>query len=202
MDVDGNRLPAQSPQAARRDLHARQRAFYLGWETGNHPGVYRFGSGYDPHKFIDLRTGASVAGNYVLYVQGDQAVYRMGSVGAGSKRGLDLTYSEDYAPGNVTQYSHQICAGARWIGLSGGRWKNDMVGLGYVRTAIGSHFREASVATGKPPLSAENLVEANYLANVTPWLLVQPVVQWFAKPAGDAARGAVFVSGFRTKVTS
>ncbi len=170
-------------------------------ETGNHPGVYRFGSGYDPHNFTDLRTGAPKAGNYVIYGQVDQAVYRMSNTGDDKNRGLDLTYSEDYAPGNVTQYSHQLWAGARWVGPAGGRWRKDTIGLGYVRTAVGSHAREASVAQGGPQLSAEHLVEANYLLNATPWLLVQPVAQWFVKPQGDPTREYVFVAGFRTKVT-
>ncbi|MEA2257329.1 MAG: porin, partial [Acidobacteriaceae bacterium] len=112
-------------------------------ETGNHPGVYRFGAGYDPHNFTDLLSGASSPGNYVLYGQVDQAVYRLAKTGEDSTRGLDLTYSEDYAPGDVTQYSHQIWAGARWIGPGSGRWSKDTISLGYVRTAVGSHYSEA-----------------------------------------------------------
>jgi porin len=170
-------------------------------ETGNYPGVYRFGAGYDPHNFTDLLTGASVSGNYVLYAQADQAVYRMAKIGEDSRRGLDLTYSEDYAPGNVTQYSQQIWAGARWIGPAGGRWSRDTISLGYVRTAVGSHYAEAFMAKNGRPLTAEHLIEANYLAHITPWLYVQPVFQWFVQPEGDASRGTVFVTGFRTKIT-
>ncbi len=170
-------------------------------ETGNHPGVYRFGAGYDPHLFNDLLTNAPVAGNYVLYAQANQAVYRMADSGPDKNRGLDLTYSEDHAPGNVTQYSDQLWAGARWIGPAGGRWAHDMIGLGYVRTAVGSHDREMALATTGKNLTAENLVEVNYLSNVTPWLLLQPVAQWFVKPEGDGSRPDVFVIGFRTKIT-
>lgn len=124
-------------------------------ETGNHPGIYRFGAGYDPHNFTDLLTGNPISGNYVVYTQIDQAVYRLSNSGPDKNRGLDLTYSEDYSPGNVTQYSHQLWVGARWIGPGGGRWSKDTIGLGYVRTAVGSHSREEALATtGKTsPLS-------------------------------------------------
>lgn len=174
--------------------------FITNRETGNYPGVYRFGAGYDPHNFTDLLTGTSSPGNYVLYAQADQAVYRMANSGPDSRRGLDLTYSQDYAPGDVTQYSQQIWAGARWIGPGSGRWSKDTVSLGYVRTAVGSHYREAFFAKNGRPLTAEHLIEANYLANITPWLTIQPVFQWFVQPEGDASRGTVFVAGFRTKV--
>ena len=189
------------PKAPDATLTMGKEPFITDKETGNHPGVYRFGAGYDPHKFTDLNTGAQKAGNYVIYAQADQAVYRMSQTGEDKTRGLDLTYSESYAPGDVTEYSHQIWVGARWVGPARGRMSKDTIGIGYVRTSVGSHAREASLAAGGPVLTAEHLVEVNYLANATPWLLFQPVVQWFAKPAGDASRETVFVAGFRTKVT-
>jgi carbohydrate-selective porin OprB len=65
---------------------------------------------------------------------------------------------------------------------------------------VGSHYREAQLLAGKR-LTAEHLVETNYLFNATPWLTVQPVFQWHAQPAGDKNRGSVFVTGFRTKIT-
>jgi porin len=190
--------PPKPPDAT---LTTGKEPFITDSETGNHPGIYRFGAGYDPHNFTDLLTGSPVSGNYVIYGQADQAVYRLSNSGPDRNRGLDLTYSEDYAPGNVTLYSHQIWAGARWIGPAGGRWSKDVIGLGYIRTAVGSHSREEALVTTGKSLTAEHLVEVNYLANLTPWLIVQPVAQWFIKPAGDASRQAVFVIGFRTKVT-
>lgn len=169
-------------------------------EPGKYPGVYKFGAGYNPHNFADLRSGVSSPGNYLLYGQAAQAVFRMGDVGVDRGRGLDLLYGEDWAPGDVTQNNHQIMAGARWNGVFGGRHGKDTLGVGYVWTAVGSHYRESQAALGKT-LNHEHLVEINYLANVTPWLLVQPVAQWFVQPGGDTSRGIVFVTGLRTKVT-
>lgn len=54
--------------------------------------------------------------------------------------------------------------------------------------------------TGKD-LSAYNLVEVNYQSNVTPWLMLQPVAQWFVRPQGAATRPTFFVIGLCTKVT-
>jgi porin len=170
-------------------------------EGGNHPGIYKFGAGYNPHNFIDPLTQHSSPGNYLIYGQIAQAVYRMGTVGADRNRGLDLIYGEDWSPGDVTQNNHQIMAGGRWNGVFGGSHSKDTLGVGYVWTSVGSHFRQARENAGKGNLTSEHLVEINYLANITPWLFVQPVAQWYVQPGGDASRGIVFVAGFRTKVT-
>jgi hypothetical protein len=50
------------------------------------------------------------------------------------------------------------------------------------------HSSENSIALGGPRLGAEHLVELNYKSNLTPWLLVQPVVQWFVLPGGNPTR--------------
>lgn len=170
-------------------------------DSGIHPGVYKFGAGYNPHNFIDPLTKVSSPGNYLLYWQIAQAVYRMGDVGQDRNRGLDLFYGEDYSPGDVTQYNQQIMAGGRWTGLLGGSRSKDALALGYVWTGVGSHYRESQELAGRKHLSHENLFELNYAANVTPWLLFQPVAEWYVRPGGDASRSTAFVVGLRTKIT-
>jgi porin len=170
-------------------------------DSGNHPGVYKFGAGYNPHNFFDPLTKISSPGNYLLYGQIAQAVYRISNVGQDSNRGLDLIYGEDWAPGDVTQYNHQIMTGGRWVGVFGGSRSRDTLALGHVWTAVGSHYRESEGLAGMKNLTHEQLVELNYMAAVTPLLSFQPVVQWYVQPGGDAKRSTVFVAGFRAKIT-
>jgi porin len=170
-------------------------------DSGNYPGVYKFGAGYNPHNFFDPLTKVSSPGNYLLYGQIAQAVYRTGNVGQDRRRGLDLIYGEDWSPVDVAQYNHQIMAGGRWIGLFGGMHSRDTLALGYVWTGVGSHYRESQDLAGNRNLTHEHLVELNYTANITPWLSFQPVEQWYVQPGGDAKRSTVYVTGFRTKIT-
>ena len=170
-------------------------------ETGNYPGSYRFGAGYDPHSFTDQLTQRSSPGNYLLYAQIDQAVSRMSKTGPDKNRGLDLTYSQDYSPGDVTQYSQQIMTGARWLG-----GLRRPVEQGLPRAWLRSHFRgqplpRSTSTRGKATHRRAPCRKTNYLLNVTPWMTVQPVFQWYAQPSGDKNRGSVFVTGFRTKIT-
>lgn len=170
-------------------------------ESGNYPGVYKFGAGYDPHNVFDPLTRVTSPGNYLLYGEVAQAVYRMGNVGQERNRGLDMIYGEDSAPGDVTQFNHQIMTGGRWTGVFGGARSRDTLGLGYVWTSVGSHYRESRALGGDRKLTHENLVELNYMMNVTRSLMLQPVFEWYVRPGGDASRGVVFVTGFRTKFT-
>ena len=66
---------------------------------------------------------------------------------------------------------------------------------------MGSHYRESRALGGDRKLTHENLVELNYMMNVTRSLMLQPVFEWYVRPGGDASRGVVFVTGFRTKFT-
>ena len=170
-------------------------------DSGKYPGVYKFGAGYNPHNFIDPLTHVSTPGNYLIYGQVAQAVYRMGDVGQDRNRGLDLIYGEDWSPGDVTQYNHQIMTGGRWIGLFGGSRSRDTLAFGYVWTGVGSHYRASQDLAGGKNLSHENLFELNYMASVTPWLSFHPVAEWYVRPSVDTTRSTVFVIGFRTKVT-
>jgi carbohydrate-selective porin OprB len=170
-------------------------------DSGNYPGVYKFGAGYDPHNFFDPLTRVTSPGNYLVYGQVAQAVYRMSNVGPERNRGLDMIYGEDWSPGDVTQFNHQIMTGGRWTGVFGGTRSRDTLGLGYVWTSVGSHYRESQTLAGAGNLTHENLVELNYMMNVTRSLMLQPVFEWYVLPGGDASRGVVFVAGFRTKFT-
>ena len=91
--------------------------------------------------------------------------------------------------------------GLRYVGpFRGAHFANDMLNVGWVRTSDGRQYQQSLLLSGKGPHRAENLVEVNYLANVTAWLLFQPTVEWIFSPGADPHAGTVVVSGFRLKV--
>lgn len=171
-------------------------------ETGNHPGVYKFGGSYNPATFTNQLTGQTSPGNYVIWAQANQAVYREPGQGPDGHRGLDLTFTIDHSPNDVNQQNQQIDAGARYIGPFRGRhFAKDMLNFGWVRTSNGSAYQRRLLLRGLGSKKAEHLFEANYLANLTPWLLLQPTVEFVLHPAANPARANVVVVGFRTMVT-
>ncbi|TCK75748.1 carbohydrate porin [Acidipila rosea] len=170
-------------------------------KSGLYPATYKFGSSYNPHNFTDPLTHITTPGNYVLYLMANQAIYRVGANGVDATRGLDLHFSYDWAAGDVNKVNTQLTTGARFLGPTYKRSK-DVLALGYTRSTIGSHFSRASIASGRGPLTAEHVVELSYLGQITPWLILQPDLQYYARLGASPQRGSSgLVIGFRTKVT-
>ncbi len=171
-------------------------------ETGKYPGIFKFGGSYNPATFTNQLTGQSSQGNYVIWAQANQALYREPDQGPKENRGLDATFTIDHSPDDVNQQNQQIDAGLRYVGpFRGAHFAKDMLDAGWVRTSNGSLYQRALLLQGKGPHHAENLAEINYLANLTPWLLLQPTVEFIVDPSATPDRGTVVVVGFRTMVT-
>lgn len=170
--------------------------------TGRYPAVYKFGGSYVPTTFTNQLTGKISGGNYLIWAQANQAVYREREQGPNEHRGLDVTGTVDHSPNDVNQQNQQIDAGLRYVGpFRGAHFANDTLNVGWVRTSNGRQYQQTLLLSGKGPHRAENLVEVNYLANLTAWLLFQPTAEWIVSPGADSHAGTVFVTGFRLKVT-
>ena len=171
-------------------------------DTGPWPGVFKFGGSYNPGTFTNPLTGRSSPGNYILWGQADQVVYREPGQGPDGHRGLDATATVDWSPNDVNQQNQQIDFGLRYIGpIRGAHFANDMLDVGWVRTSNGSAYRQSLLNRSQGDQVSENLVEINYLAHVTSKLLLQPVAEFIVNPSADPRRPNVSVYGFRVMAT-
>ena len=167
-------------------------------DTGPWPGVFEFGGSYNPGTFTNFLTGRSSPGNYMLWGQASQVLYREPDQGPDGHRGLGATAMVDWSPNDVNQQNQQIDAGVRYVGaIRGKHFANDMIDAGWVRTSNGSAYHEALLNRGLGNQVSENLVEINYLAHVTSWFIFQPVAEFIVNPAAEPRRANVSVYGFR-----
>lgn len=172
------------------------------YQTGNYPGTYKFGGSYDPRTFTNQLTGQTTGGNYILWAQANQALYREADQGPDEHRGLDATITIDDSPNDVNAQNQQMDAGVRYIGpLRGRHFAKDMLDFGWVRSSDGSLYRKAQFLQHGTVYRTENLLEINYLANITPWLLFQPTAEFILSPNANTARHNVTVVGFRIMAT-
>jgi carbohydrate-selective porin OprB len=160
-----------------------------------YPGIYKFGAAYNGGKFANA-SGIESSGNYLIYGMANQAVYRSD---AGSNRGLDATIGFDWSPDDVNRENSQITAGVRYNGPIPTRLQ-DGVALGFVYTKIGDPFQSAGVPLGIPLLGSEKAFELNYAARLKPYLLFQPVFQYYWDVGGNSHIPNAAVFGFRVKV--
>jgi hypothetical protein len=152
-------------------------------------GLYRFGTSYNPGKFVTA-AGNKRSGNYLLYWIASQALWRVNPKEA---KGLDATFAYDWSPPYLNRNNRLLTAGLRFNEPLPLRIHNTM-SLGYVRNSLSQQFLPPGASKWKP----ENGFEFNALLNVGPMLLLQPVVQYYANVGGGTQRAVVF--GFRTKV--
>jgi porin len=160
-----------------------------------YPGIYKFGSAYNAGKFTNA-DGIQSHGNDLIYGMANQALYR---TDAGSNRGLDGMFAFDWSPGDVNRENSQIMAGARYNGPIPSR-PQDAVAFGFVYTHIGDPFQSVGILPGTPLLGSEKAIELNYAAQIKPYLLWQPVFQYYSDVGGNSRIPNAAVFGFRIKV--
>ena len=185
------------------------------------PGTYKLGAWYDSNAndnqfFSNGPINASdptprgLRDNWSVYAAADQLLYRPPGVKDG---GAGLFLRAMGAPGERNLLEVFVDGGLTYKGAFGRA--NDTFGLGvaYARisdTARASDSASAS-ASGHPLLhrTAETVLELSYQAQVVPWWVVQPDLQYVLDPGGgivDPGRpgrrvGDALILGLRTGVT-
>jgi carbohydrate-selective porin OprB len=153
-------------------------------------GLYQFGAGYNPARFTDPVNDVTRRGNYLLYAMANQALWRVDRQQA---KGLDVTLGYDWSPSDVNRNNSLWTAGLRFnepLPLH----LHNTISFGYVRNNLSPLF----LSTGAPSWKSEHGFEFNSLFQVTPILLLQPVIQYYENPGGRP--GSAVVIGFRTKI--
>jgi carbohydrate-selective porin OprB len=162
------------------------RAFDTVESRKGYSGLYQFGASYNPGKFTTRSSTVPLSGNYLLYWMASQAIWRVDRKEA---KGLDATFAYDWSPADINRNNTLLTAGLRFNEPLPVRFHNTM-SVGYVQNRLSRQF----VPNSRP----EHGAEFNALLDVAPFLLLQPVIQYFANVGGATGRAVVF--GFRTKM--
>lgn len=160
-----------------------------------YPGIYRFGGVLNPNgTFTDPLTALPSRGDYLWYFEASQALYR---AEAGSQRGLDLTVGFDHSPNDVTEQNDMATFGARYHGIVPSRVMDEL-DFGFVSTRTSNSSSALNQQLFGFPLGWEKAYTLNYRAQIKPWLMLQPVIQYFETIAGNPHRPSGVVLGLRT----
>jgi carbohydrate-selective porin OprB len=123
-----------------------------------------------------------------------QAVYR---AEAGSKRGLDVTFAYNNSPNSTSQQNSMITAGAVYHGIIPPRTM-DQLSFGVVSTHTSKTSSEANELLLGFPLGWEKAYTLDYRAQIKPYLVMQPTVQYFNTIGGNPYRPSGLVIGLHT----
>ncbi len=155
-------------------------------------GLYQLGAVYNPGKFTSTSSPTPVSGNYLIYGEANQAIYRTSRDGS---KGIDATLNADWSPRDRSRNNQVFTAGARFNEPLPIRLHN-LIGLAYVRNAINESFPVS------PPIvsahDAEHGFEADILVEFPHAITLQPVVQYYINTGGSSNNA--LVCGFHTKI--
>lgn len=205
--AEGN--PRRNRHGIRWRLNSDQGAFAIaetGWSihqganASGLPGTYKLGAWLHTADFADLRDSSrSHSGNHGFYVAADQMLWREND--ADDEQGLGLFFRGGLSPEDRSAFEIAIDTGLHYRGLFPGR-DDDALALGFAYVNISDDIRRAERTAGASVLSDDELaIELTYQINLTPWLGVQPDVQWIRHPGGSGALDDALVVGLRTRVT-
>ncbi len=142
-------------------------------------------------------TGQSHDFNHGLYLIAEKTLFTRGEKGEGLGAFVQLGFADPHR----NQIGRYCGAGLNYTGLIHGR-SQDVTGLAIASARNGGHFRRYMATTENSPVDhAETVIEATYLAEVLPWLTVQPDLQYVIHPGTDPALDNALVAGARLEIT-
>jgi len=189
------------------------------------PGIYKLGFWYASANFADQHFGLSAAagavsladpaavvplnhrGNWGVYAVADQMILRFAQ-----ESSANLFLRASASPSDRNLVSFYLDGGLGIKGALPGR-PNDMITLGfaYVRIGADAAALDRDIALSSPPYPVrdhELVLEATYAAQIAPWWIVQPDVQYIVHPGGNvpdpnnpnAVIGNAFIAGLRSTI--
>lgn len=161
-------------------------------QTQGLPGTYKVGFWYDTGWFPDQRyttaSGNPVMhhGNYSFYAVADQTIWQSASDNA---RTVNLFGRIMGAPDQQNMIDFSTNAGLTVTAPLPGR-DNDQAGIDFGIGKVSSRLQGANRDQGQKAQTTEEIVELTYQAQILPWLVVQPDLQYVFNPGAGVPNPA------------
>lgn len=142
------------------------------------PGVYKVGAWYANANFFDVYDSTiDRSGNWGVYGVADQMVWRKGETS------VNLFIRGGFSPADRNLVSSYVDGGFGIKGLLPGR-ADDVLTFGAAYIKVSSDVAALDRANGDAVRSAETVLELSYQAQIAPWWILQPDLQYIIKPNG------------------
>ena len=151
------------------------------------PGYYKIGFQANTGEFLNFRTGLTERGNYGGYVTLEKMLYAEPGTTIPRSQGLLGFLKVSGVAGDRSIVNLVGSAGLTYAGLFPGR-DRDMAGLGVAVTqfnpAAATYYANQN---GLTPAGTETVLEAVYLAELSPWMMLIGSYQYVIHPSGFGA---------------
>jgi len=159
------------------------------------PGYYKIGFQGNTGQFFNFRTGNTENGSYGGYVTVEKMLYAEPKTVIPRSQGLMGFMKFSGTSGTNTVVNLVTSAGLSYAGLFPGR-DSDMAGIGMAYSQFNSYAASYYAnSLGRQPSTGETALEAVYLAQLTPWLMVIGSYQYVITPSSRGATNPAIPSG-------
>lgn len=195
-------------------------------EEAGLPGRLKNGIWFQTGEYADVLADSTASGNFGLYWVFDQMLFRetvaeeplppgkdfqspRPTGQAGSKKtfkepvlhlksdeGLGWFTRLSFAKSDRNFLNFYVDAGINYKGLIPGR-SEDSLGIAFAYAQLSNGARWSLAGEGISPVGAEMVLEATYQAQITPWMILQPDIQYVINPGGSSDLGNALVVGGR-----
>jgi len=178
----------------RTTFHDEDYFFYAletGVTAGN--GTYRVGLWNDPQPKANSDGSKNKSDDIGFYTSCDWMLHKE-NTDIEDSQGLGVFFRYGYAPSNKNDITNFFSLGLQYQGLFDGR-DDDVFGMAY------AHGVFANTAASTYPEDYESVIEAYYNAQITPWFVFGPSIQYVANPGGSNTAKDAVVFGLRAQMT-
>ena len=174
---------------------------YVGEQGKASIGFWRYTAAFPSYAAqAGLTSGSSIRGNDGLYVVVErQLTLRSENIGLDRRRGLAGFIQGGVADARFNRIHQYVGAGLVYTGLVRPEG-DDRAGVTVARAALASGYRRLAATMGERVNRAELVVEVTYRTPLTPWLTVQPDVQYIASPSAGRSLPDALAIGLRFKI--
>jgi len=186
------------------------------------PGQLKPGAWFQTGQSADPLADSTNSGNAGFYVVLDQMLYREPAKPAGltkegklvadgksfkapvgmekSDQGLGWFGRVAFTPADRNFINFYFDTGLSYKGLIPTR-DNDTIGIGFGYAQLSDGARNSLKDEGAVPIGAEMVLEFTCQAVITPWLVIQPDLQYIINPGGTTDLNNALVIGGRASIT-
>jgi porin len=185
-------------------------------EESGLPGQLKSGVWFQTGQNADALAESTSSGNAGFYLVLDQMLYREPGEPSGltkdgksfkspvalekSEQGLGWFGRVAFTPADRNFINFYFDTGLSYKGLIPTRDK-DTAGIGFGYAQLSNGARSSLIGQGASPIGAEMVVEITYQARITPWLILQPDLQYIINPGATTDLNNALVIGGRAAVT-
>lgn len=116
------------------------------------------------------------------------------------EQGLTMFIRGGVTRNSVNIADRFISAGLNYKGLLPGR-DEDQFGIAFAKAYAGSKHKQSMMDSGTPCEDSETAFELTYRAQITPWLAIQPDIQFIMNPGLDPNIKNTWVAGNRIEIS-